>query len=143
MAQEQGPSGGSPNFCSGCGHALGANVRFCPQCGASAQATVTPPVVTPGSGAPFNTEPGVRHYAHVPNYLIQAILVTIFCCLPFGIVAIVYAAQVNGKLASGDYDGARTASQAAKKWAWISFGIGAGLGLLWLFFGACAAVIGA
>ena len=35
----------------------------------------------------------------VPNYLVQAILTTIFCCLPFGIVAIVFAAQVNGKLA--------------------------------------------
>src|SRR5438093_12052328 len=31
----------------------------------------------------------------VPNYLIQAILVTLCCCLPFGIPAIVYAAQVN------------------------------------------------
>jgi len=37
----------------------------------------------------------------VPNYLVQAILCTICCCLPFGIVAIVYAAQVNGKVAGG------------------------------------------
>ena len=59
----------------------------------------------------------------IPNYLVQAILVTIFCCLPFGIVSIVYAAQVNGKLVAGDITGARQASTNAKTWAWISFGI--------------------
>ncbi len=61
---------------------------------------------------------------NVPNYLPQAILCTIFCCLPFGIVAIVYAAQVNSKLAAGDYQGAQTSSESAKKWCWISFGSG-------------------
>ena len=60
----------------------------------------------------------------MPNYLVQAILVTLFCCLPFGIVAIVFAAQVNGKLASGDYAGAQQTSNQAKMWCWISFGLG-------------------
>jgi hypothetical protein len=60
----------------------------------------------------------------VPNYLVQAILTTIFCCIPFGIVAIVFAAQVNGKLAAGDYAGAVQASNQAKMWSWISFGLG-------------------
>jgi hypothetical protein len=58
---------------------------------------------------------------NVPNYLTQAILLTIFCCLPFGIVAIVYAAQVNTKLQAGDFEGAIIASDNAKKWCWISF----------------------
>ena len=57
----------------------------------------------------------------VPNYLPQSILVTLLCCLPFGIVAIVYAAQVNTKLQLGDYEGAVVASGNAKKWCWISF----------------------
>ena len=43
---------------------------------------------------------------NVPNYLVPAILVTIFCCLPVGIAAIIQAAQVNGKLQAGDYEGA-------------------------------------
>ncbi|MFZ3275199.1 MAG: CD225/dispanin family protein, partial [Lutibacter sp.] len=44
---------------------------------------------------------------HQPkNYLIESILVTIFCCLPFGIVGIVFAAQVNAKFDAGDYEGA-------------------------------------
>ena len=60
----------------------------------------------------------------VPNYLAQAILVTLFCCMPFGIVAIVYAAQVSPKLTSGDYVGAREASDKARFWCWLAFGIG-------------------
>ena len=50
------------------------------------------------------------------NYLIEAILVTIFCCQPFGIVSIVYAAQVNSKFAIGNYEGANNASKSAKNW---------------------------
>lgn len=56
----------------------------------------------------------------VPNYLVQSILVC-FCCLPFGIPAIVYATQVNGKLQAGDHAGAVAASQSARKWCWIAF----------------------
>ena len=75
----------------------------------------------------------------MPNHLVWAILVTIFCCLPFGIVSIVYAAQVNGMVGAGNIDGARQASQNAKTWTWISFGIGlasyaVGVGF-WIFFG--------
>lgn len=61
---------------------------------------------------------------NVPSYLPQAILTTLFCCLPFGVVAIVYAAQVNAKLAGGDYEGALQASKTARTWCWVSFGSG-------------------
>jgi hypothetical protein len=49
--------------------------------------------------------------------LVYAILVTLFCCMPFGIVAIVYAAQVDTKWNVGDWRGAERASRAAKNWA--------------------------
>ena len=39
------------------------------------------------------------------NWLVESILVTIFCCLPFGIAGIVFASQVNSKWAAGDYNG--------------------------------------
>lgn len=70
----------------------------------------------------YHTEP----YGHgtVPNYLVQSILVTIFCCLIGGIVAIVHAAQVNSKLRAGDYAGAVASSKSAKQWCWASFWIG-------------------
>jgi uncharacterized membrane protein YvbJ len=60
----------------------------------------------------------------IPNYLVQAILVTVCCCLPFGIPAIVFAAQANAKAAVGDIQGALDASDKAKTWTWVSFGCG-------------------
>lgn len=71
-----------------------------------------------------------RGGANIPNYLVQSILVTLCCCLPGGIVAIIYAASVNGKIASGDLAGARVASDNAKKWCWISFGVGVVVNLI-------------
>jgi len=57
-----------------------------------------------------------------PNYLVFAILTTIFCCQILGIVSIIYAAQVNSKWSSGDIEGALSASRNAKIWAWVAFG---------------------
>jgi uncharacterized membrane protein YozB (DUF420 family) len=54
---------------------------------------------------------------YIPNNLVWAILSTLLCCLPLGIVSIVYAAQVNGKLAAGDVTGAQESADKAKKWA--------------------------
>lgn len=54
------------------------------------------------------------------NYLVWAILTTLFCCLPFGIVSIVYASKVDSLYSSQDYFGAKAASDNAKKWAWWS-----------------------
>lgn len=75
------------------------------------------------TGNPYQSS-GAASGQKIPNYLVQAILVTICCCLPFGIVAIVYAAQVNGKMAAGDLAGALHASNSAKMWCWIGFGVG-------------------
>ena len=61
---------------------------------------------------------------YIPNYLVFAILVTIFCCWLFGIPAIVFAARVNGKVAAGDIEGAMKSSRMAKIWCWVAFGVG-------------------
>lgn len=56
-------------------------------------------------------------YAAPPsNGLVGAILTTIFCCLPFGIVAIVKAAQVNSLWAAGQQAAAQEAADSAGKW---------------------------
>lgn len=52
-----------------------------------------------------------------PNYLVWAILTTLFCCLPLGVASIVFAAQVNSKWALGDVAGAQESSVKAKKFA--------------------------
>ena len=66
------------------------------------------------------------------NWLIESILVTLFCCLPFGIAGIVFAAQVNSKYAAGDYAGAQKASQDAAKWTKIGFFVGIGVIILYM-----------
>lgn len=53
------------------------------------------------------------------TYLVWAILCTVLCCLPFGIVSIVKSTQVEKLWLSGDKMGARKASDDAKKWAII------------------------
>lgn len=51
------------------------------------------------------------------NYLALAIISTIFCCLPFGVVSIVYATQVESLYLQGRYEEAVDKSNKAFKWA--------------------------
>lgn len=85
------------------------------------------PRPTPGGGD-YDDIPDLRKRdVNIPNYLTQSILVTLFCCVIGGIVAIINAAKVNGLAEAGDYAAAQKASDEAKKWCWISL-IG---GLVW------------
>lgn len=59
------------------------------------------------------------------NYLALSIITTLLCCQVFGIIAIIYAAQVNSKYIAGDYVGAERSSKNARNWSFA--GIGAGL----------------
>lgn len=71
------------------------------------------------------------------NWLVESILVTIFCCLPFGIAGIVFASQVNTKFDAGDHAGALKASQDAGKWTKIGFFVGIACIVIYgIFFGA-------
>lgn len=58
------------------------------------------------------------------TWMAESILVTIFCCLPFGIVGIVNASKVSSLYAQGNYTEAQQASSNAKKWTKIGFFIG-------------------
>jgi hypothetical protein len=75
----------------------------------------------PPTGGPTN----------IPNYLVPAIL-SLFCCWPLAIVAIIFAAQVNGKVQSGDIAGAMDASKKAKMFSFIAIGIGLVVGIIYL-----------
>jgi hypothetical protein len=74
--------------------------------------------------------PPIGAPANIPNYLIPAIL-SLFCCWPLSIVAIIFAAQVNGKVAAGDIQGAMDSSKKAKLFSFIAIGIGLALGLIY------------
>ena len=71
----------------------------------------------------------------VPNYLILAII-SALCCFPLGIVSIIFAAQVNGKVAAGDIAGATDSSNKAKKFSYIAIGLGIALWVCYFIFGA-------
>jgi hypothetical protein len=111
-------------FCTQCGANNADNAMVCTQCGRSLQAAAPS---LPVQRVAMAQAPVVE----VPNYLVFAILTTVLCCLPAGIPAIVYAAQVNGKLQAGDIAGAQLASKNAKMWCIISAGVGLAVGLLW------------
>lgn len=77
--------------------------------------------MNPTNPQPVNPTPPP---ARPKNWLVESILVTILCCLPFGIAGIVYAAGVNSKYDAGQYDAALEASQQAGKWTKIGFFVG-------------------
>ena len=110
-------------FCSQCGANNADTAAICVQCGRNLQAAAVP--------APLPIQGVVVPAVSVPNYLVFAILATVFCCLPAGIPAIVFAAQVNGKLQAGDVAGAQIASKNAKMWSLVSLGLGLGAIVIW------------
>lgn len=101
---------------------------YCPNCGAknddyAARCVSCSTILTRNESTQYNQD--------VPNYLVWSILVTVLCCIPLGIPAIVYSAQVDTRLRLGDYQGAVDASQKAKTFCWISFGLGGGIILIY------------
>ena len=104
-------------YCTQCGAENDDAAKLCTRC----QATL----FRPGSVAsgPAQT---------IPSYLIQSIFITLCCCQIPGIVAIVYAAQVNGLIAGGNFEGARRSSRLAFIWCWVGFGLGAMIALTYV-----------
>jgi len=107
-------------FCTQCGANNADSAAICMQCGRNLQPV---PLSVPPQTTAVALPPGTT----VQNYLVFAILATVFCCLPAGIPAIIYAAQVNGTLQAGDVAGAQVASNNAKMWCLISLGLGLGI----------------
>jgi hypothetical protein len=81
---------------------------------------------------------------HPPkNWLVESILVTILCCLPFGIVGIVNATKVESLWNTGQRDAALKASQEAAKWVKIGFFTGLTVYVLYfvlMFLGIIASI---
>lgn len=90
------------------------------------------PPQPPGPPQTFRAPANMNVY-RPESRLVWSILVTLFCCLPFGIAAIVNSAKVDSLWAAGDYIGSARASEQAKKWITWSVIVGiiaAVLGLL-------------
>lgn len=123
-------------ICSNCGVPNDDHATHCVQCGQPLPTGSTPPL-NPHDQQQYNQQqgnpqqpppgPGAQPYApteKVKNYLIESILITICCCLPFGIPAIVYAALSSGKMSSGDIEGAKKMAANARMWCLIGLGTG-------------------
>lgn len=80
------------------------------------------------TAAPKNVLPNVPP----KTWLVESILVTIFCCLPFGIVGIVNATKVESLFYAGQLEASQRASRDAGKWTKIGFWVGLGCGLLYI-----------
>ena len=80
----------------------------------------------PGFQAPPGAGPGMGGGAPPmpPTHMVSAVLVTLFCCLPFGIVAVIKATKVSQLYATSGFAAAQAASDEAKKWVNITAGIG-------------------
>ena len=74
---------------------------------------------------PSYGQPNKQYYppGTVKNYLIESILALVFCGHLLAIPAVIFASQVDGKLAQGDYQGAAESSNNAKLWLTIAVSI--------------------
>ena len=59
-----------------------------------------------------------------PTYLVWGIVSTLMCCQIFGIISIVYGAQVSSKYQQGDIEGAKKYSERAAMWSILSIVVG-------------------
>jgi hypothetical protein len=82
--------------------------RFCQGCGFELTGS------TQHSGGQW--VPPAQHQP-IKNYLVESILVTTLCCLPFGIVALLNSVRVDTEVARGDYAAANRSAEAAKKYS--------------------------
>lgn len=82
-----------------------------------------PPVLPPIPQHPYQQPVYCRtpnvpdEQACPPTNMVWAILSTLLCCQIFGIISIVYAAQVRSRFYAGDVEGARRYSDRAAMWS--------------------------
>ena len=95
---------------------------------------VEEPLVQPGQEQPGQPQSATLERQQVqqpasnepcpPTNLVWGILSTIFCCLPLGVVGIVYALKVTKKYNEGDFKGAQDASETGAWWIIASIVLG-------------------
>ena len=64
-------------------------------------------------------------------YLVLSIISTLCCCLPFGVVGIVFSAKINSAMLAGNLEEAQNNAKMARIWIIVSFAIGL---LTWLIY---------
>ena len=104
-------------FCTQCGKEIPDNSPHCPFCKHSPAA------------------PAEAQEQTINSWLVPAILVTILCCMPFGIVALIYAARVSALAAAGNVAEAQNVARQARNWTLAGAICGAAVYLItWSFY---------
>ncbi len=134
-------------YCNQCGEKIQKDATFCDHCGASlvdAEAGGSrlygqppSPPSSESSPEPAASEPEEKSYpaGHVPNHLVKAIIATLCCCMPAVVAGIVYAAQVDGHLRSGDLAAAQESSKKANFWSNLAIVGGVIVGIFYILVG--------
>jgi hypothetical protein len=82
----------------------------------------TPPQPGWGGGPPQKIDP----------WLWQSIVATLLCCLPAGVVGIIFAAQANSAMTAGNWVEAQKKAGQAKTWTLVAVGLGVVLIIAWV-----------
>ena len=117
-------------YCKNSGTELPDGTKFCTCCGHD-QTMESGPVQY--ASASFGEKPA--------SYLALSIIVTILCCVPLGIVGIVYASKVDASWNARNYDAAKEYSRKARNWSiaglvisvlwWVVYAVLIFLGVAW------------
>ena len=116
-------------FCPRCGAELPDNALSCNACGASLReeaaapepaSAPAPQPIPPQYAYDTPQQPAGQPAINSTTYLVFAILVTVLCCLPLGIPAIVFATKISSAQAAGDFLGAQDAAKKSKMWSIIA-----------------------
>ena len=119
-------------ICNSCGGQVNDNESVCPYCGQPLTPQAPPqgqPYRQPVYQQPPYQQPPYQQPVYQPapaveSHMGEAIFVTLFCCMPLGIVAIIFASQVSSAVNCGDIQGAQRSSKIAHTLAMTSLGIG-------------------
>ena len=77
-------------------------------------------------------------HEHINNNLVWAIIVTLLCCVPTGLVAIYYSSKVDSLSIMGQRQLAREYARKSQIWCWVSF-IGC---IISIFLGFVLGIVG-
>ncbi|NXW41410.1 PRT1B protein, partial [Nyctiprogne leucopyga] len=100
-------------------------------------AAVLPLIPPPGfyNGQPSTRPSPAGHGQRLPkDYMVESVLVTVFCCLLTGVVALVYSHETRAALGRGDMVQANVASKKAQSLVLFSLLFGLFASISWVIY---------
>ncbi|EHH23730.1 hypothetical protein EGK_07264, partial [Macaca mulatta] len=115
-----------------------ARGHFCPCRGGSRLGQfLTTVALPPQYNGPMAGMPGPVTVEHRPlpkDYMMESVLVTLFCCLLTGLIAIVYSHETRAALGRGDLAQAEEASRKARSLVLFSLLFGVFVSTSWVIY---------